>query len=209
MINEILEDTRSYIRSIRKYVLLSAVIFFGAFMAGFMATEIYPQEIKGYIEEAMSFFDAMQSPTQWGTFLLIFQNNVKAMLIVVALGIFLGFFSLTFLIANGFILGIFGYLFASQGMLPVFIMGILPHGIIEIPCMLFAAAAGFKVGATVLKKIFGRKVSLTVEIADCLKFAVTFIVPALALAAFIEAYITPYFIALAQMGMGADNSLQI
>lgn len=209
MIKEILGDAKAYINRIRKYVWFSAVFFAFAVASGFMATELYPQEIEGYIQEAQSFFDSMQSPTQWGTFLMIFQNNVEAMLIVVALGIFLGFFSLTFLFANGFILGIFGYLFYANDMLPIFVMGILPHGMIEIPCMLFSAAAGFKVGATVVRRIFGHKVSLTSEIGECMKFAVTFIVPALGIAAFIEAYITPYFIVLAQMALGAENPLQI
>lgn len=198
----IIKEDKTYLYRIRKYVWISLAIFILSIFAGFFVAQNYPQEIQSYLEEAQAFFSSMQSPTLWGTFLMILQNNVEAMLLIVALGIFAGFFSLTFLLANGFILGVFAYLFYMKGLFILFIMGIVPHGIIEIPCMLFSAAIGFQLGKTVVRKIFRKKESLTMELSEGIKFAVTIIVPALVVAALIETYVTPYFITLAQTGFG-------
>jgi len=200
MIKENLNIFREYAHHIRRYVWISVILFLLFAGAGFYATQYYPQEIQGYLDEAQTFFESMQAPTQWDTFLMIFKNNAEAMLMVVGMGIFLGLFSLTFLAANGFILGIYAYLFYSQGIANIFVAGILPHGIIELPCMFFAAAIGLKIGTTVLRRLAGKKVSVTSELARGIEFAVLVIVPALAVAAFIETCVTPFFIALAQGG---------
>lgn len=198
----IIKEDKAYLYRIRKYIRISLAIFILSIFAGFFVAQNYPQEIQAYLEEAQAFFSSIQSPTLWGTFLMILQNNVEAMLLIVALGIFVGFFSFTFLLANGFILGVFAYLFYAKGLLLLFIMGIIPHGIIEIPCMLFSAAIGFQIGKTVVRKIFRKKESLVMELSEGIKFTVTIIVPALVVAAFIETYITSYLITLTQAGLG-------
>jgi stage II sporulation protein M len=174
-----------------------------SFVSGYLFAQNFPKEAAGYLQQIKTFFDSINQTTPWQTFLSIFQNNVDAMLMVVALGIFVGFFSLTFLSVNGFMLGVVAQVFLVRGSLLVFALGIIPHGLIEIPCMIISASIGFKIGMTSLRKLFHKKVSLTNEIAEGVKFAATVIVPFLALAAFIETYITPYFIVLAQMIMGA------
>jgi uncharacterized membrane protein SpoIIM required for sporulation len=202
----------------------------------------------------------MDHSTPWQTFLAIFKNNTEAMLLIVGLGVFAGIASLTFLVTNGFMLGVIAFLFISKGSALVFFSGIVPHGIIEIPCMLFSAAIGFRIGRTVILKIFpfvagliafisvsivlsllfysgiiphgieniynifsaiigiiigfeiGKmatskvswgSVSLTHEISEGIKFAITIIIPLLLVAALIETYITPLFIALAQFATGS------
>lgn len=197
---KIINDAKTYVYRIRKCIWASLLLFIVAVGAGFWTTQHYPQEMGAYLEEVQAFFSSMQSPSPWGTFLLIFQNNTEAMLTVVLLGVFAGLFSLTFLLMNGFVVGVFLYLYYLQGMLPVFILGIVPHGIVEIPAMLISAAIGFRIGVAVIRKIFRQKESLTYELAEGIKFTVLFIIPALALAALIETYITPYFIALAEDG---------
>ena len=196
--NKTIQESKSYVYRIRKYIWISLAIFLLSCAAGFYVAQNYPQEIQTYLEEAKAFFTSMQSPTLWGTFLMILQNNVEAMLLVVFMGIFAGLFSLTFLFANGFMLGVFASLLYAQGMLPLFFLGTIPHGIVEIPCMLLSAAIGFQIGGAVIKKIFLKRVGLTAEFSEGIKFAVIIIVPALALAALIETYITPFFIALTQ-----------
>jgi stage II sporulation protein M len=197
---EIFKESKSYLSHIQIYIWISLAIFLLSAVAGFYASQYYLQEIQSYLDEAEIFFSSMQSPTLWGTFLMILQNNVEAMLLIVFLGVFVGFFSFAFLIANGFIVGVFAHLFYMQNMLLLFFVGIFPHGIVEIPCMLFSAAIGFRIGKTVIDKIFYKKTSLTAELSEGIKFAVTIIVPALVLAALIETYITPLFIALVQTG---------
>jgi len=195
-----INEARAYLRRIRKYIRISLAIFVISIFAGFLATGNYSNEMQAYLEEMQAFFASMQSPTSWGTFLMIFRNNAEAMLMGVLMGVFAGIFSLTFLIANGFVIGVFIYLYYINGLLPVLVMGVMPHGIIEIPAMLLSAAIGFRIGATTVGKIFRRKGSLVYELGEGMKYAVLLIVPALMVAAFIEAYLTPYFIALVDRG---------
>lgn len=198
-----IREAQTYLQRIRRYIWFSLVVFLVSVGAGYYFAQHYPAQLEIYLAEIKTFFASMQATTPWETFLMILQNNVEAMLLVVAMGVFAGLFSLTFLVTNGVILGVFAYLFAAQGEGLVFLAGILPHGIIEIPCLLFAAAIGLRIGITAVRRLAGRQVSLTQEMAEGVKCAITVIVPLLVVAAFIETYITPLFIALAQLAVGA------
>lgn len=202
MFKNTIKESKSYLRRIQKYIWISLAVFLVAAFSGYYFAQNFPNETAAYFEEAKKFFSSVNQESSWQTFLSIFKNNVDAMLIVVAMGIFAGLFSLTFLLTNGFLIGMIAFIFTSQSSWLVFASGILPHGVIEIPCMLFSAAIGFRIGKTATQKLFRKNVSLTREVALGIKFAITAIVPLLFLAALIEAYITPYFIALAQLATG-------
>jgi stage II sporulation protein M len=202
MLKKTIQESKSYLFQIQKYVWISLAIFLVAAFSGYYFAQHFPSETAAYFEEMKKFFSSINQESPWQTFLSIFKNNVDAMLIVVAMGIFAGLFSLTFLLTNGFLIGMVAFLFTSQSSWLVLASGILPHGIIEIPRMLFSAAIGFRIGKTAIQKLLRKNVSLTREVARGIKFAVTVIVPLLFLAALIEAYITPYFIALAQLATG-------
>lgn len=80
--------------------------------------------------------------------LLIFFNNFLASLSVMFLGIILGIPPLLGLFSNGALLG---YLMTalSNEEVPVFVfvvLGILPHGIFELPAFFISAALGLKTG---------------------------------------------------------------
>lgn len=203
MLTTIIKEAKEYLHYINKDTWFSFFIFVISAVAGFYFTLYFPEETRQYLQELETFFDSISQQTDWETFLAIFQNNAEAMLTVIGFGIFAGIFSVTFLITNGFMTGVIASLFSAENSLLIFIAGILPHGIIELPCMFFAAAIGFKIGKTAIKRLVGKKVSLTKELADGLKFAILIILPLLLVAAFIETYITPFFITLAQLAIGA------
>lgn len=80
--------------------------------------------------------------------LLIFFNNFLASLSVMFLGIIIGIPPLLGLFGNGALLG---YLMAalSSEEIPVFVfvvLGIIPHGIFELPAFFISAAFGLKTG---------------------------------------------------------------
>ncbi len=85
--------------------------------------------------------------------LLIFKNNFFAASLSLFLGVFLGFVPLLMLAVNFFILG---FLFAVFVVSPplaeqfpgflIFLLSLLPHGILEIPALLLAAALGLRFG---------------------------------------------------------------
>jgi stage II sporulation protein M len=179
------------------------LVFSGAVLLGYGYTQSFPGETARYMEEIRSYFGGIDQSSSWQTFLSILQNNVDAMALVVALGVFAGLLPFFFLAVNGLLIGLVaGYVFTRVSPL-VFLAGILPHGWLELPSMIFAAAIGLRIGETALKKLLGRKAEVTAETAQGIRFAVLVILPLLVGAAFIEAFITPAFIALAQFLLGA------
>jgi stage II sporulation protein M len=90
---------------------------------------------------------------------------------------------------------VLGYL-ASQlipaGYGAVFAAAVLPHGIVEIPMIILATAAVFRLGSIVTKPPQGQTVghAWLVAIGDTLKIALGIILPGLLIAALLEAYVT-------------------
>lgn len=202
MIKETISESKTYLYRIQRYIWLSLFIFILSVLIGYSFAEHFPTETAQYMEDAKTFFSSIEQETQWQLFLSIFGNNVHAMLTIVALGIFAGIFSIIFLFFNGFLIGMIAFVFTSAAPWQVFALGILPHGIIEIPCMLLSAAIGFRIGKTSLKKLAFKKENVTQELAQGIKFSVTVIVPLLLTAALIETYITPIFISLSRLAFG-------
>jgi stage II sporulation protein M len=72
-------------------------------------------------------------------------------------------------------------------------MGILPHGIIEIPAIIIAASQGFRLGKEVVSPPTGlnRSEAIKLNITKGIKLFVL-ILPLLLIAAVIEVYISTY-----------------
>jgi stage II sporulation protein M len=133
-------------------------------------------------------------------FLIIFINNAVKALGLVLLGILLGLPSLLFVGVNGFILGGLGSaLEAAKGWTYV-IASFVPHGVIEIPVILLAAALGLTVGMESLRWLLRRESRVKSQLSDCLKIYLRWVLPGLAVAAIIEAFVTPLLIGLANGG---------
>ena len=77
--------------------------------------------------------------------------------------------------------------------LPIFAAGVLPHGIFELPALLFGSAMVLYIGAVLVTPQRGKSIGevIITLIADWFKVFVGLIVPLLAVAALIEAYVTP------------------
>lgn len=197
MLKENFIEAKQYIVSIKREIWYSAFLFLLSCLAGYLFAEFFTERTAEYLEEIKKFFESIDQTTDFQTFLSIFENNASAMLTIVCLGVFAGFFSITFLFINGFLFGLLAQIIFQRESWILFFSGVLPHGIIEIPCMLFTAAVGFKVGGSAVKKLVRKPADLTEDLAQGLKFSVTVIIPLLFVAAFLETYITPLFMALA------------
>jgi len=82
------------------------------------------------------------------TFWAIFSNNVMSSLMMMALGLFFAFFPIIGLLSNGVLLGFILAKISAAGINPllVFAVGILPHGMFELPAVVFAAGVGIRLG---------------------------------------------------------------
>lgn len=122
--------------------------------------------------------------------LFIFLNNSLTAFLAIVLGVIFGLFPFLVVFANGEMLGIL--IFLSQEALPltVFFTGIFPHGIIEIPALIFCASMGLKIGRITFKKIFKKEGEIKAEIKSALSFFFKFLIPLFFLASIIEVFIT-------------------
>ena len=133
-------------------------------------------------------------------FLIIFINNAIKALGLVFLGILLGLPPLPFIGLNGFILGGFSSALESVKGWRYVIASFVPHGVIEIPVILLAAALGLTLGMESLKWLSRRESQVKLQLSDCLKVYLRWILPGLAVAAIIEVFVTPLVIGLVNVG---------
>ena len=126
----------------------------------------------------------------------LFLNNTRAMVAIFLAGLVsFSVLGVLFYMVN---IGLIGGVFAVFELLglspwPIFLAGVLPHGILEIPALMIGSAAVLYLGAALVTPQTGKAMGEVVLmlLADWTKIFVGVVVPMLALAAVIEAYVTP------------------
>lgn len=132
--------------------------------------------------------------------LFIFANNVRATFFIMLAGIvsFSVLGMLMYLINVGLIGGVLGvFKLIGYSPLELFLTGLLPHGIFEIPALMIASAIVLRMAAVLVSPQLGKSMGQMILelLADWVKVFVGVVVPLLAVAALIEAYITPSILA--------------
>ena len=154
------------------------------------------EKITGVVREMPGLGDVQGSISA----LFLFVNNTRAVTIIFFAGLFsfgvLGV--LLYMINIGLIGGVFA-LFELLGAQPwtVFQYGVLPHGIFEIPALMISSAAMLYMGVAIVTPQTGKSMGEVILelLADWTKIFIGVVVPLLAIAAVIEAYLTPVLLA--------------
>ena len=139
--------------------------------------------------------DWLPAFTVWG----VFSNNVRALSLAALLAVFsFGTLAVALLMAPLAIVFFFVVQAARLGYSPVLFFSafVLPHGLLELPAASVATALAVRLGATFMSPKQGTTVreGWLGALADLLKAFVALVLPLLALAAFIEVYVTPYVV---------------
>ncbi|OPY25996.1 MAG: hypothetical protein A4E28_02792 [Methanocella sp. PtaU1.Bin125] len=183
-------DFLDYTYNLRWYVL-AVVLVFALFTAiGYAIAVTSPaftdQTIAGFREEV----GPLKQTSALQLMLGIFENNVIKCFLVVVLGLALGIAPVLFMMANGIVIGIVvGATLAKAGLLYV-VVGILPHGVIEMPMIFISAAIGLKLGFDVIRALVMKKVHLWKDIREGLLIFIFWVAPLLFVAAFLETFVT-------------------
>ena len=122
----------------------------------------------------------------------ILKNNVQVILIILSGAFTLGVTSLLNIISNGFLLGVNIRIAIENGASLYDVLLLLaPHGIFEIPAIIIAGAAGFKIPLEIIRYLAGKKEQpLTKEdIKEYITLALISII-LIVIAAWIEANVT-------------------
>ena len=177
-----------------RYFLLATALFLVSFVLG---TRIALGVTTEILEELGELLQPVGTLGPIGMFMVIFLNNAAKSLGAVVFGIFFGLPPLLFIGFNGFILGSLVSGLKSFVGYGVIAASLIPHGVIEIPILLLAAALGFTIGGESLKWATVRRSAVRQELWRGLKMYLRWAMPGLAIAAVIEVLVTPFIISLA------------
>jgi uncharacterized membrane protein SpoIIM required for sporulation len=121
----------------------------------------------------------------------IFTNNIRVTFLAFAGGIAIGLVTAAVVLFNGILLGVVGGLAIGAGNGRPFLQLVTAHGVLELSCIVVAAAAGLRMGWALIDP--GRK-RRTESLADEARRAVEIVLgtaPWLVLAGLVEGFVTP------------------
>lgn len=177
-------------------ILIAALLFAVTFTLGWTTGMANP----GVGEKVLTLFKDQVASEIMDTdpFILagkLFLNNLEVCVILFVGGASLGIVTLFILGLNGIAIGIIMELVSRTKSVPFMLAAILPHGIFEIPSFLISAGLGIVLAQTLLNEYHSvpDADSATVMQALAKKFLL-YVVPLVAIAACVEAFITPQII---------------
>ena len=178
------------IRGAKKWLAITLGLFFLATAAGAVIGITKPDVIDHLREHIPG-----GRETGFAAFILILKQNLRVMLITWCGSLVLAIAPLFFTLATGFILG--GLL--VHGGVPYFLVAALPHGTVELPAILLSNTFFLRLGLrwAFEKNATERKRTFVTDFQNSLKIGLLCTV-LLFVAAMIEAFVTPKFLAAYQ-----------
>lgn len=186
----------SYLAALRPYAILSAGLFSIGAVAGIIALAWLPEAATGVEDSVAQFVQVAQGLGPAGLFVFIVVNNVVKAAVMMGLGLVFGLVPIFFLVSNGIVLSVAAALIAQQAGVWATIGGLLPHGVIEVPAVLLAAAVGLRLGALTIERLRRPDTKVKAEIVKAWRFFVALVLPALIVAALIETFVTPVILTI-------------
>lgn len=198
MIRSQLRQLRDFLRGedFRHYLLITGAAFAAlivlSFAAGLLLPDL-PAGVMTFFLEQMAQLGVMDENGSFSALSLL-GNNARAMV----LGVLYGFIPFLYLPAlslgvNAMLLGLMAAYFTNNGVsLLVYLAGILPHGIFELPALVVSLTCGIylcsRINIYIRRNIKGMMLPAVKNIA---RTVVVIVLPLLVLAAVVEAYVTP------------------
>lgn len=189
---------RPYLITLLPYALASVVVFAIGVVTGMIALVAFPQASAGVENSIAEFVSFAHGLGPVGLFAFIVVNNVVKAAVMMVLGIAFGLIPVLFLVSNGIVLAVAAALVVEKGGALVAVAGLLPHGILELPAVLLAAAAGLRLGAVALERVRHPGIDIKVEVVKAWRLFTVLILPVLLIAAVIETTVTPLMLMLAR-----------
>lgn len=211
-----MQSLATVFRHVKGYFWLALALFFFSIFLGFYSQgfhDLLDQQLMELGELAGQLNEAENPGLAF--FIFIFLNNTIKSIAIMYAGLLLGILPIFFIVINGMLIGYLLFVFQENvthvdlSVTELVVRGLLPHGIIEIPVIIVAAAYGLLLGVAVLDKLFSyfrrnqetdpgsvrHEKSLRALLRNS-KYLVWFIIVSLLIAALIEAYITPKLLTL-------------
>jgi uncharacterized membrane protein SpoIIM required for sporulation len=161
------------LRAERRIVAVSAMTLLAGILFGFVATLVSPRSVEVFLpaehltespHERVARLEQSEregnrsvgSADQHAVFtVFLFNNNIRVSVLGFALGLTFGIGTIIVLFYNGAMLGSIAALYLADHEMKFFIAWVGPHGVIELPCVVFACAAGLLLARTQLRRSEG------------------------------------------------------
>ena len=181
----------------RYFVLASSLLFAAGVRLGPTIGSSLPGA-NSYFEDSfrqLAWLAEWLEPYTFTMLLVILIKNLVSLAASFALSPLLGLMPVFSLLLNGGILGYLGKLIAAEESVGYLLLGILPHGVIELPAFVTGNAAALYFGAALMSTAFSARVRA--ELAETLVRSLKYLGLAAAMllpAAAIETFVTPLFL---------------
>ena len=181
----------------RKTILRCAAGMVIAGLLGFGLSMIQPETammmINNFMEQIAQ-SGVIDEEGQMSVFALL-MNNWRAMLVSALYGLipFL-FLPMVSLLVNGLLVGVLFGIYQANGLsLLALLAGLVPHGVFELPALVFSIACGVRLCRNMGLLVTGnpQKTPFAELAEDLLRVLVFVIAPLTVAAAFVECYVTP------------------
>jgi stage II sporulation protein M len=178
-----------------RLLLLSAIFYLGGVVWGYAASGAGSGEVsQGLLRGMAEFLAPIAGMSRWQMMAFIFLNNAVKGLAMLLLGLAFGVVPFIFLVINGLITGLVVRWVEGLGGMGLAMAALLPHGVIEIPALLLAAALGFRIGGEAFRRLTRRPAQVGQQLRAGLKLFLVVVAPALLVAAAVETFVTPLLI---------------
>lgn len=174
----------------RAYITLTAFIFFFAVLGGYLGAINSPERSRIIVDSFFDNLDFARNLSPSLIFIFIFINNALKAILVILFGFFFAIVPLVFIYTNGELIGLIAGVFQKEHSLSNIVLGLLPHGILEIPAMILATAYGIWLGNCFYRRL-RYKDQFRVHFFYAMGKFFKVILPLFFLAALIESFLTP------------------
>lgn len=197
MIKEQYKKTFHFIGKDMRWIVLGTIVIFIALIV--LTNLFFMKHTDMMTQLIQEFRETVKDIAPDGTISapLLFLNNLKACLIAMATGLipFL-FIPVLVLGVNAAVMGAVASMYRMAGMsvVSMYLFGILPHGIFELPAILLSISMGLYLCYCLVKRICEGRYNRGIvkkALGNMLRTLLTLIIPLLAVAAVIETYVTP------------------
>jgi|GEM_PF-186377 len=154
-----MKEVLRLLRESMPFYILATVLLFGGAWVGFEYSEAFEEQINLMLEQLEDIVEHItEKESSLYTAWFIFQNNTKAGLMLVTLGLFLFFAPGFSLFTNGLMIGYILQKSAENGVVisDIILYGLLPHGILELPAIIMAGGLGMFLGWRLFRWMTGK-----------------------------------------------------
>ncbi|MFA5831139.1 MAG: stage II sporulation protein M [Candidatus Paceibacterota bacterium] len=180
---------KTIFKEIKTPFLFLSLLFVLSLWLGYSSAGTHPKEAGDLFVRFSQSFSALKNINIMAMFLFIFVNNAVKAFAVMAFGAFFGIIPLLFVSVNGLLIGLVSSVIIQKHGASYLFAGTIPHGVLELPAALIAASYGLQLGKRYYRKLKYREPFKPYFLRTTEKM-VRYVLPLLALASFVETFIT-------------------